>query len=126
MKHFPLAMTACAALCALAFSFPSAALAMPGMESGHGAAAEKFAKMDTDKDGKVSEKEFFAAYPNMQKAAFAAIDTDKDGSISEKEWYGFAVDHAKGRAGMPAPAQKEAAPVAPAGEDVPLVMPPAK
>lgn len=126
MKHFLFAKPACAALCALALSLPAAAFAMPGMESGHGAAAEKFAKMDADKDGKVSEKEFFAAYPNMQKAAFAAIDTDKDGSISEKEWYGFAVDHAKGRAGMPAPAQKEAAPAAPAGEDVPLVMPPAK
>lgn len=126
MRYVPLAITACAALCALALSLPSSALAMPGMESGHGAAAEKFAKMDTDKDGKVSEKEFFAAYPNMQKAAFTAIDTDKDGSISEKEWFGFAVDHAKGRAGMPAPAQKEAAPAAPAGEDVPLVMPPAK
>ena len=126
MKHFPFAMTACAALCAFALSLPAAAFAMPGMESGHGAAAEKFAKMDTDKDGKVSEKEFFAAYPNMQKAAFAAIDTDKDGNISEKERYGFAVDHAKGRPGMPAPAQKEAAPAAPAGEDVPLVMPPAK
>ena len=124
MKYVPLASTACAALCALALSLPSAALAMPGMESGHGAAAEKFAKMDTDKDGKVSEKEFFAAYPNMQKAAFAAIDTDKDGSISDKEWFGFAVDHAKGRAGMPAP--KDAAPAAPAGDDVPLVMPPAK
>ncbi len=124
MKYVPLASTACAALCALALSLPSAALAMPGMESGHGAAAEKFAKMDTDKDGKVSEKEFFAAYPNMQKAAFAAIDTDKDGSISEKEWFGFAVDHAKGRAGMPAP--KDAAPAAPASDDVPLVMPPAK
>lgn len=126
MKNIPLAMTACAALCALTLSLPAAAFAMPGMESGHGAAAEKFAKMDADKDGKVSEKEFFAAYPNMQKGAFTAIDTDKDGSISEKEWFGFAVDHARGRAGMPAPAQKDAAPAAPAGDDVPLVMPPAQ
>ena len=126
MKYVPFAKTACAALCALALSLSTAAQAMPGMESGHGAAAEKFARMDADKDGKVSEKEFFAAYPNMQKGDFTAIDTDKDGSISEKEWFGFAVDHAKGRAGMPAPAQKEAAPAAPAGEDVPLVMPPAK
>ena len=126
MKRLVLALSVGLVLGALALT--GSAVAMPGMGSGndpHAAAAEKFAKMDADKNGCISEKEFCAAYPNMQKAAFAAIDTDKDGCISEKEWYGFAVDHAKGRAGMPAP-QGQPAPAAPAGNDMPLVMPPAK
>lgn len=123
MKRHLLSLAACLALSALALAAPAAA--MPGMGSGndpHSAAAEKFAKMDADKNGTVSEKEFFAAYPNMQKAAFSAIDTDKNGSISEKEWFGFAVDHARGRAGMPARQDG----TAPAENDVPLVMPPAQ
>lgn len=126
MKRPLLSLAACLALSALTLAAPAAA--MPGMGSGddpHGAAAEKFAKMDADKNGTVSEKEFFATYPNMQKAAFSAIDTDKDGNISEKEWFGFAVDHARGRAGMPAQ-QGKTAPAAPAENDVPLVMPPAQ
>ncbi|HJA78579.1 EF-hand domain-containing protein [uncultured Desulfovibrio sp.] len=127
MKRPVLSLAASLALSALVLAAPAAA--MPGMGSGndpHAAAAEKFAKMDADKDGCISEKEFCAAYPNMQKAAFAAIDTDKNGCISEKEWYGFAVDHARGRAGMPAPEGQQPAPAAPAGNDMPLVMPPAK
>lgn len=99
------------------------AAAMPGME----AAQEKFAKMDADKDGKLSEAEFFAAYPKMQKAAFAAIDTDKDGFISDKEWNGFLLDHARGRAAMPADkGMPGSMPPAAASGEVPLVMPPAK
>lgn len=98
-------------------------LAMPGME----AAQNKFAQMDTDKDGKVSEAEFFAAYPKMQKAAFTAIDTDKDGFITDKEWNGFLLDHARGRAAMPADkGMPGSMPPAGASSDVPLVMPPAK
>ena len=63
----------------------------------------------------------------MQKAAFAAIDTDKDDFISDKEWNGFLLDHARGRAAMPADkGMPGSMPPAPASGEVPLVMPPAK
>jgi Ca2+-binding EF-hand superfamily protein len=51
------------------------------------AAAGRFAKMDTDKDGKISLAEFTAAAKKPENAskAFTNRDTDKDGSLSEKE-----------------------------------------
>jgi len=75
------------------------------------ALADRFATIDTNKDGKVSPEEFFAAYPHMKEAAFAAIDTSKDGFISLDEWQAFfkshgrddSQDHSHG-AGIDAPA----------------------
>jgi len=60
------------------------------------AAAERFAAMDTNKDGKVSPEEFFAAHPYMKEVAFAAIDTDQDGFISLDEWLAFFNSHGRG------------------------------
>lgn len=47
-----------------------------------------FAAMDTDKDGKVSKKEFVAAQKDAAKAEsrFAQLDTNKDGSLSQEEF----------------------------------------
>jgi hypothetical protein len=59
------------------------------------AAAERFAVMDTNKDGKVSREAFLAAHPNMKEAAFAAIDTDKDGFICLDEWLAFFKSHGR-------------------------------
>jgi uncharacterized low-complexity protein len=42
------------------------------------------AKIDTDKDGKVSQAEFTAAHPD-KAAKFAEIDTNKDGFIDAAE-----------------------------------------
>ena len=60
-----------------------------------GTAADRFSAMDTNKDGKVSPEEFFAAHPNMRAAAFAAIDTDRDGFISLAEWEAFIKGHGR-------------------------------
>ncbi len=62
----------------------------------------QFASMDTDKDGKVTSQEFFAAYPQMRETAFESIDSNKDGAITFEEWQGFTQGHssAKPPAGM--------------------------
>ncbi|MBM3866792.1 MAG: hypothetical protein FJ381_13045 [Verrucomicrobia bacterium] len=46
-----------------------------------------FAAMDTDKDGKVSKKEYVAAQKDAAKAEsrFAQLDTDKDGFLTRAE-----------------------------------------
>ena len=46
-----------------------------------------FAAMDTDKDGKISKKEYVAAQKDASKAEtrFAQLDTDKDGFLSQAE-----------------------------------------
>jgi len=59
------------------------------------AATERFSAMDTNKDGKISREEFFAAYPHMKEAAFEAINTSGDGFISFDEWEAFVKGHSK-------------------------------
>lgn len=51
------------------------------------AGESRFAKMDTDKDGKISLAEFTGAAKKPENAskAFTKKDTDKDGSLSKKE-----------------------------------------
>ncbi|MCL1939125.1 MAG: EF-hand domain-containing protein [Desulfovibrionaceae bacterium] len=73
----------------------TAASAQARPEMAGQAAAERFSAMDTNKDGKISREEFFAAYPNMKEAAFEAIDTNKDGFISLDEWEVFVKGHSK-------------------------------
>ncbi|WP_446423726.1 EF-hand domain-containing protein [Mailhella sp.] len=55
--------------------------------------AERFAVMDTDKDGRISWKEFSTARPNLNENAFKSIDADSDGSISLDEWKAFSSGH---------------------------------
>ena len=98
---------ATAALCL--FAVPC--MAMPGMQQQAGdqkeleEQAKKNAKLfydkaDTNKDGKLSKKEFLKALPNMKEQAFTVIDSDKDGSISLDEWMAFTVMHAQGKQPM--------------------------
>ena len=57
------------------------------------------AKVDTDKDGKVSQAEFNAAHPD-KAAKFAQIDTNKDGFIDAAEHKAHAADKgAEGKCG---------------------------
>ena len=42
-------------------------------------------KVDTDKDGKVSQAEFTAAHPEKKAADFAAMDANSDGFVDEAE-----------------------------------------
>ena len=46
-----------------------------------------FAAMDTDKDGKVSKKEFVAAQKDAEKGAkrFADLDKNNDGFLTQEE-----------------------------------------
>ncbi len=71
------------------------ALSTPAM------ADEKYAKMDADKDGKVSAEEFKALYPTMKDNVFGIIDSDADKSISLKEWKDFQSMHTKGMKAQP-------------------------
>ena len=133
----PAAMTLALAV-ALAvgfFSVPSAE-ARPEM-AGQNAEA-RFAAMDTNKDGKLSREEFFAAQPQMKEGAFAAIDKDIDGFISLEEWLDFSTGHGKSGAmgGMsptgPGHPPKESSGATPApgaapggsGQPPALIMPP--
>jgi len=58
-----------------------------------GAAAERFARMDADKDGKLSQDEFRAYVKQRrgqrQQRKMAKMDTNKDGNISRDEFIGF-------------------------------------
>jgi Ca2+-binding EF-hand superfamily protein len=80
----------------IAALFFAASDAQARSENAGQAAAERFALMDTNKDGKVSPAAFFAAYPNMRETAFAVIDTDGDGFISLDEWLAFFNSHSRG------------------------------
>lgn len=71
---------------------PANALATPDMAKG---AADRFAAMDTSKDGKVTWEEFSAYYPKMARAAFDTIDSSKDGFIDEEEWKAFSSGHSR-------------------------------
>ena len=59
------------------------AFAMPGSKTVRTTdPAERFAAMDSSKDGKVSWEEFQTARPNLNENAFKMIDKDSDGGIS--------------------------------------------
>ena len=49
---------------------------------------ENFAKLDTDKDGKISLKEFMAVAKDKDRAEelFKSIDSDKDGFLIKEEF----------------------------------------
>lgn len=61
-------------------------------------AAEKFAKMDANGDGKIDASDRAAKRAEMQAAAFARFDANKDGNISKAEWDQAAADRAAKRA----------------------------
>ncbi len=63
-------------------------------------AQDRFAQMDTDKNGTVSWEEFSTAIPSMREQAFDSIDTDKNKAINREEWNTFSVGHGKPQ-GMP-------------------------
>lgn len=49
-------------------------------------AAERFAKMDVNKDGKIDASDRAARRAEMQTKMFERFDANKDGSISKAEW----------------------------------------
>ena len=49
-------------------------------------AAERFAKMDANKDGKLDASDRAARHAEMQAKMFDRLDANKDGSISKAEW----------------------------------------
>jgi Ca2+-binding EF-hand superfamily protein len=57
-------------------------------------AAERFAKMDANKDGKIDASDRAARRAAMQTKMFERLDANKDGSISKAEWD----QHSAGRA----------------------------
>jgi Ca2+-binding EF-hand superfamily protein len=69
-------------------------------------AAQRFAKMDFNKDGKIDASDRAAKRAEMQAKKFASLDADGNGSISQAEWN----DRGAGRAAKHAErAQKGAA-----------------
>lgn len=100
-----------------------AAPAMPGMGGGDGS---RFASMDTDKDGRVSQEEFKKVFPNMTDAAFKTIDADGDGAITHEEWAAFMRQHLMGKAGGAPGGMPPGGGNAPANGALPLVTPPAR
>ena len=53
----------------------------PGERMRHGYLAQRFADLDTDNDGKLTQAEIYA----KRSADFAAIDTNGDGAVSAEE-----------------------------------------
>ena len=125
------------------------AFAMPGSKTVRTAdPAERFAAMETSKDGKISWEEFQTARPNLNENAFKMIDKDADGGISLEEWKAFSTGHGGavkspdmgsmmkamgGKGGMPAMPGMNAIPCEdgctehPAqSSGMPLIMPPAQ
>jgi hypothetical protein len=82
---------------ALSVVFYMAQSAKAGPEMPGSSAADRFAAMDANADGKVSREAFFSAYPAMKDEAFAAIDADGDGVLDIKEWTDFTAGHGMGR-----------------------------
>ena len=70
------------AVLAAVLSLPVALVGAEEKKKGGG-----FAALDTDKDGKVSKKEFVAAHKDASKgeSRFAQLDTDKDGFLTQAE-----------------------------------------
>ena len=70
------------AVLAAVLSLPVALVGAEEKKKGGG-----FAAMDTDKDGKVSKKEYVAAQKDATKAEsrFAQLDADKDGFLTQAE-----------------------------------------
>lgn len=60
-------------------------------------AAEKFAKMDANKDGKIDASDRAARRAEMQAKMFDRLDANKDGSISKAEWDQHSADRAAKR-----------------------------
>ncbi|MDO9368595.1 MAG: hypothetical protein Q7T68_08505 [Sphingopyxis sp.] len=60
-------------------------------------AAQMFAKMDVNKDGKIDATDRAARRAEMQAKRFAALDSNADGSISKAEWDQHAADRASKR-----------------------------
>jgi len=60
-------------------------------------AAEKFAKMDANKDGKLDASDRAAKRTAMQAKMFDGLDANKDGSISKAEWDQHSADRAAKR-----------------------------
>ena len=120
------------------------AFAMPGNKTVRTTdPAERFAAMDSSKDGKISWEEFSTARPNLNENAFKMIDASKDGGIDLEEWKAFSTGHGGsmkspdmgsmmkamgGKGGMPSMPGMNAIPSddAPAKAAMPLIMPPAK
>ena len=70
------------------------AFAMPGSKTVRTTdPAERFAAMDSSKDGSISWEEFRTARPNLNENAFKMIDADKNGGISLDEWKAFSSGH---------------------------------
>ena len=61
-------------------------------------AAEMFAKMDVNKDGKLDAADRAARHAEMQAKRFASLDADGNGSISKAEWDQHGADRAAKRA----------------------------
>lgn len=91
----PVALAVCTALGGLALSasaFASQELASGYMASASASAGDKakeegkcgMDKVDSDKDGKVSQAEFTAAHPD-KAADFATMDANSDGFVDEAE-----------------------------------------
>ncbi|WP_374525764.1 EF-hand domain-containing protein [Sphingopyxis sp.] len=60
-------------------------------------AAERFAKMDANKDGKLDASDRAARHAEMQAKMFDRLDANKDGSISKAEWDQHSADRAAKR-----------------------------
>lgn len=87
---------------------------------------DRFARMDTNNDGKVVWEEFEVAMPQMRKPAFETLDADKSGFIDRAEWESFRKDHGQsgmtGKPGMQTmPAEK---PAGTPSSALPVIQPP--
>lgn len=61
-------------------------------------AAQMFAKLDANKDGKLDAADRAVRHTEMHAKMFDRLDTDKDGSISRAEWDKHGADRAAKRA----------------------------
>lgn len=97
MKKFSLLLgTVAAAIAApaLAAPAPGAARANPDADNNgvltraevEADVAKRFAKLDSNKDGKVDDGDRAAHRAERQNAMFAALDTDRNGSVSRAEF----------------------------------------
>ena len=87
-------MRAAALVLAISALLAAPAHAMPGNKTVRSSdPAERFASMDSSKDGSVSWEEFRTARPNLNENAFKMIDADKNGGISLDEWKAFSSGH---------------------------------